>query len=201
MAAVLACPLGAAISHGSAAQLLEIGSERGEIEVSVPAPSSARVPGVRVHRTSRLGDGDVGRARQIPVTSPVRTLLDLATYLPRPRLERAVNEADKRDLIDAESLRRALDQRTGQRGVRTLRDLLDRHTFTLTDSELEQRFIPLATRAGLPAPLTGARVNGFTVDFFWPELGLVVEPTASGTTAPPPSKPVIATLRRLISGP
>jgi hypothetical protein len=59
--------------------------------------------------------------------------------------------------------------------VRQLRELLDRRTFTLTDSELERRFLPLARAAGLGPPLTGAFVSGFKVDFFWRELGLVVE--------------------------
>ena len=53
--------------------------------------------------------------------------------------------------------------------------MLDRRTFRLTDSELERRFLPLARAAGLPVPLTRQRVNGFEVDFFWPDLGLVVE--------------------------
>ena len=57
-----------------------------------------------------------------------------------------------------------------------LRETLDRRTFTLTDSELERRFLPLARRAGLPQPCTQAKVNGFRVDFYWPDLGLVVEP-------------------------
>ena len=56
-----------------------------------------------------------------------------------------------------------------------LRELLDRSNFSLTDSELERRFLPLAHSAGLPPPQTRRRVNGFRVDFFWPELGLVVE--------------------------
>lgn len=56
-----------------------------------------------------------------------------------------------------------------------VRDTLDRRTFTLTDSELERLFLPIALRAGLPLPLTQQRVNGFRVDFHWPELGLVVE--------------------------
>jgi very-short-patch-repair endonuclease len=63
----------------------------------------------------------------------------------------------------------------GQRGVGVLRRVLDRHTFVLTDSELERRFVPIARRAGLPRPKTQAVVNGFRVDFFWPQLGLVVE--------------------------
>ncbi len=111
----------------------------------------------------------------IPVTSLVRTLLDLATVLSADALERAVNEADKRDLIDPETLRDELADYAGQPGVKTLRTLLDRHTFRLSDSKLERLFRPIAAAAGLPAPETKAEVNGFEVDFFWPDLGLVIE--------------------------
>lgn len=111
----------------------------------------------------------------IPVTSPARTLLDLATELDPARLERAVNEADKRDLIDPDTLRAGLGGYAGEPGVRPLRTLLDRHTFRLSDSNLEILFRPIAIAAGLPHPLTKVDVNGFEVDFFWPELGLVVE--------------------------
>jgi hypothetical protein len=59
--------------------------------------------------------------------------------------------------------------------VRPLRQLLDRHTFRLSDDELELLFRPLGIAAGLPTPLTKQSLNGFEVDFFWPDLGLVVE--------------------------
>lgn len=111
----------------------------------------------------------------IPVTTPICTLIDISTCLDRGSIEVAINEADKRDLVDPEHLRTALD-RTGRRpGVGVLRAVLDRRTFTLTDSELERRFLPIARSAGLPPPRTGHHVNGFKVDFFWPELGLIVE--------------------------
>src|SRR5207245_6286281 len=100
---------------------------------------------------------------------------DLANGLDPSRLERAVNEADRLDLISPEALRLALDTYRGQPGVARLRELLDRRTFRLTDSELERLFLPLVTDAGLPTPLTRQHVNGFRVDFFWPDLGLVVE--------------------------
>ena len=45
----------------------------------------------------------------------------------------------------------------------------------MTDTELERRFLPIARRVGLPKPQTQGWVNGFKVDFYWPELGLVVE--------------------------
>jgi very-short-patch-repair endonuclease len=112
---------------------------------------------------------------EIPVTDPVQTLIDLAARL-GPRLtERAVNEADRLDLVDPPALRAALEDHRGEPGVARLRTLLDRRTFRLTREELERRFMPLARAAGLPAPLTGQWVNGFEVDFHWPELGLVVE--------------------------
>jgi very-short-patch-repair endonuclease len=176
MAAVLACGDDAFLSHESAAALYRIRDAEGAvIDISVLAQSARRRPGINVHRRSRLDPHDVSRHLNIPVTSPIRTLLDLATFLDPDRLEAAINEADKLDLIDAGSLRMALDDYPAQAGVATLRRLLGRRTFTLTDSELERRFIPIALRAGLPPPLTQQNVNGFRVDFFWPALGLVVE--------------------------
>jgi len=102
-------------------------------------------------------------------------MIDRATELTPNRLERMVNEADKHDLIDPETLRATLDDYAGEPGVRPLRTLLDRLTFRLSDTELEVLFRPIAVRAGLPTPLTKEMVNGFEVDFHWPELGLVVE--------------------------
>jgi very-short-patch-repair endonuclease len=103
------------------------------------------------------------------------TLVDLAGRLDDQPVERAVNEADRLDLIDPSALREALDAYAGWRGVARLRELLDRRTFRLTDSELERLFLPLAAHAGLPLPLTRQNLNGFRVDFLWPELRLVVE--------------------------
>jgi very-short-patch-repair endonuclease len=176
MAAVLVCGPCAFLSHESAAALYRIrDAERALIDVSLLAQSARRRPGIHVHRRPRLSPQDVSQYLSVPVTSPVRTLLDLATLLEPDPLEAAINEADKRELIDSESLRDALDSYAGQPGVAALRGLLDRRTLTLTDSELERRFVPIALSAGLPQPLTQQRVNGFRVDFFWPDLGLVAE--------------------------
>ena len=90
-------------------------------------------------------------------------------------MEAAINEADKLELVDPEELRAALDGSARQPGVKVLRETLDRRTFTVTDSELERRFLPIARAAGLPSPQTGCWVSGFKVDFYWPGLGLVVE--------------------------
>ena len=99
--------------------------------------------------------------------------MDLAPRLMRGPLERAIGEADRLDLIDPERLRAELSGRG--RSAAVLARTLDRRTFRLTRSELERRFLPIAHRAGLPLPLTNHRVNGYEVDFYWPDLKLVVE--------------------------
>jgi hypothetical protein len=176
MAAVLACGPGAALSHRSAAALWRFGEEhRDFIDVSVRRASEARLRGIRCHRRPSLSAEVITTRQNIPLTQPVQTFLDLAAVTGPKGLERAINEADKRDVIDPDALRRALDAHAGEPGVRPLRHILDKHTFRLSDDELELLFRPLATAAGLPTPLTKVKVNEFEVDFFWPDLGLVVE--------------------------
>src|SRR5215204_3228135 len=176
MAAVLACGSKAALSHGSAAALWGFGKEpRGRIEVSVLASTPRQRPGILVHRRTMLLPEELTAHEGIPVTDPIHTLIDEGTRLQPVQLERAVNEADKLDRVDPETLRSALERYPGQPGVAPLRAILDRRTFRLSDSGLELYFRPLARAAGLPEPQTKTWVNGFEVDFYWPELGIVVE--------------------------
>jgi very-short-patch-repair endonuclease len=164
------------LSHQSAAALWKIRAETGsEIHVSVPRPADPRHPGIQVHRRSTLPPDELTRHDYVPVTTPLRTLMDLATSIPAYQLEAAINEADKLDLVDPVALGAALRDKRGQRGVGPLRRILEQGDFVLTDSELERRFLPIARRAGLGKPLTQQWVNGFRTDFHWPDLGLVVE--------------------------
>jgi very-short-patch-repair endonuclease len=176
MAAIRCCGEGAVLSHGSAAALWGIGEEwRKTIEVSVRRRCRHRRKGLKVRSRPSLPAGDVTVRHRIPVTTPARAILDLATLLSDGPLERLVNEADAKDLIDPESLRRWLELRAGEPGAKRLRKLLDPETFRLSDSELERLFRPLARAAGLPRPQTKVMVNDYEVDFHWPGLKLVVE--------------------------
>jgi very-short-patch-repair endonuclease len=176
MAAVLACGDGAVLSHRSAAALWEIGVEkRGVIDVSVTRRAELKRPGLHVRGRPSLSATDTVTRDGIPVTSPTQTLLDLATELPEHEVERTINEADKRDFVNPETLRIELESRAGEPGAPLLCRLLDKRTFRLSDSDLEILFRPIAMKAGLPLPLTKQMVNGFEVDFYWPDLGLVVE--------------------------
>ncbi|HEX2358458.1 MAG TPA: type IV toxin-antitoxin system AbiEi family antitoxin domain-containing protein [Solirubrobacterales bacterium] len=157
MAAVLCCGPGAALSHRSAAARWRIRAQdpthrEVPVDVSIPAERRRRRDGIRIHRPSQLDVSQLTRCDGVPVTSAARTLIDLGTCLSPGQLEAAVNEADKRDLIDPEELRAIVERSAGMRGVVALRRLLDRATFTLTDSELERRFLLLLRRTACPGP-------------------------------------------------
>jgi very-short-patch-repair endonuclease/predicted transcriptional regulator of viral defense system len=190
MAAVLACGPQALLSHRSAAAALRIRKvRRGEpVEIVVPRGQRRRLPGIRVYQRAASGadrHDEAGPAvpravrwREIdgiPVTGPAATLVDLATCLPTGPLEAAVNEADHLDLVDPEALRAAIDLLPRRPGARRLRQLLDASGLALTSTVLERIFLPLALEAGLPLPTTQARLGGNRVDFYWEQLGLVVE--------------------------
>jgi Transcriptional regulator, AbiEi antitoxin len=176
MAATLACGPGAVLSHECAARLLGIRSQpgSGQLHVTVARGTRRRRHGVAVH-TAQLTPGTVTTLLGIPVLAPARVLLNLAATSTERQLERDVNAADIHGVLSFTRLSEVVATLPRQPGLSLLRDVVLKHGFTLTDSELERMFLPLAAGAGLPAPLTRRLVNGFRVDFFWPELGLVVE--------------------------
>src|SRR5258705_461097 len=105
-----------------------MGGERVQSSASRLWALAKRQHGV-VARRQLLELGFNGRA----IETPIATLIDIAPGLSRDQLEAAINEADKRGLVDPETLRDALDDVVGRRpGAAQLRDTLDRRTFTLT---------------------------------------------------------------------
>lgn len=166
----------AALSYSSAAALFGIGVEHAAgIEVTRLSAGPLRLNGIKVHRRPGLNAGWFVLHDEIPVTSPVQTLIDLATRHRQVAMERMVNEADRLRLVRTDDLRLALAEHAGERGVARLRAILDRRTFRYTRSELERAFLPLVSQAGLPRPRTSVDVNGHEVDFHFPSLDLVVE--------------------------
>jgi hypothetical protein len=175
MAAVLAAGSGARLAGQSMAEHLGYRDlAGGRIEVVVPTSCARRVKGLRIIRS------DVPPSHQIehegiPGVSVVFSLVQIAPTLTLGELERAINQADSKDLITPEELRDSLDDLGPLRGLRPLRKALDRRTFAMSRSELERRFRPIARRVGLPPPETCVMRNGWEVDFLWRDLRLVVE--------------------------
>jgi predicted transcriptional regulator of viral defense system len=180
MAAVLAIGGYGVLSHRSAACLWTIwGWRSGEkIDITVPSPAGRRPRAdFALHRCGTLAASERTTHRGIPVTTPARTLLDLATVLPKRPLERAVDEAERLRLCDLADLREILARHAGRPGAGALRAVLRSHAIgsTLTRSELEERFLALCAERGLPPPLVNSPLLDYVVDFHWPASRLVVE--------------------------
>jgi hypothetical protein len=162
MAACLAFGPPVAVSHRSAAALwgYELVVPRLEIEVSMPRSRSGRRAGIRVYRGA-LPPVDISRRYGIAVTSPGRTLLDLAGTLPGPVLERCVDDALRTRHATADELVSWLTgaDRRGQVGAVRLRRLLElRSSSGVGDSAAVDRIHRWISRAGLPAPVLGLTV-------------------------------------------
>jgi len=171
MAAVLACGQGAVLSHRSAAELLGIGPRAAFVELTTAGGRGWRPGEILVHRANVPAEHR-GVIEGIPVTSPARTLVDLADVLTRRGLQRALDEAEFLRL-DHQGLRPI----PGRRGAGVLADLLSSHVpgSTRTRSELEEMFLALCRSHLLTQPETNAHVDVHEVDFIWRGPRLVVE--------------------------
>jgi hypothetical protein len=168
----------AVLSHRTAAAAWGLrASGGGRIEVTVASTAGlVERSGTRLHRTGRPVEST--RLGLLPVTTPARTILDLAGVLAPHHVEAALKQADLLDLFDLSTLRTVIAAHPRQPGRRTLSALLDeaaRRGLTLTLSELEIRFCALCDAHHLPYPAVNARPLGFRVDFLWTDARLVVE--------------------------
>lgn len=121
-AVVLVRP-GAVVSHGSAARIWRLpGFEdhRG-LSVVVRPPGGTRLAGVRVHETT-LPDPDVAIVDGLRVTSPARTVADLAMRLPTPALLEVAAEACRAGRVTVPELAARVVK--GRRGAARLRDVV-----------------------------------------------------------------------------
>ncbi len=132
---------------------------------------------MRVHRATTLREDEITEHQAIRVTTPARTLLDLASSLPRRALERALDQAEIQELFDLTALHAAVDRHRRERGAAALGSALDGHRVgtTATKSELEERMLALCDRYGLPRPSVNAWIEGLEVDFLFAAEKLVVE--------------------------
>jgi very-short-patch-repair endonuclease len=171
-AAVLACGPTAVLSHDAAAVLHGLAKQRRRIDVTATT-GRPRPRGVTVHRAD-VSEEDRTERQGVPVTTPARTIVDLATRWPARDLDRAVEQAVVIKAATEDELREAAEGK--RRGAKRLRRTLAALTSpSLTRSEAEQRLKELVRRAGLPAPITNTKVKGWEVDALWPNQRLVVE--------------------------
>ncbi len=180
IAAVLSAGDEAVLSHRSAAALWDLLETRGpRIDVTTPAHRRGdRALHLHQHALRPL---DTTTRQGIPVTKPLRTILDLAACVPQPQLERAVRQAVYRRLTITAALAAAVEQRAGRRGTRSLRTTLIHlgEAPGLTRSVLEEQFLPFLRRHRLPMPeLNVAMQIGdepIEADCLWRDQRVIIE--------------------------
>jgi hypothetical protein len=155
----------AVLSHRSAGALSSIrASARWAIDVTVGRKVPSR-DGIDLHH-ARLEPDEITTIDGIPVTTPARTLVDLAAVLPADQLRRAVKQAQILRLPYPD-----LERYRGRRGVAKL----PRTDPLPTRSELEDRFSAFLDAHGLPPALVNAPARGREPDFRWPKAQLIAE--------------------------
>ena len=180
LAAVKACGPGAVLSHLAAAVLwgFMTWDANRYPEVTFVGPSERRHPGLRIHRTRSLDLDDRTRHHGIPVTTPARTLLDLAAQLDDKPLRAATRRAQSLYRVNVRQLAEALARHQGRRGAARLAKIIATGPAP-TKSELEDVVLDLILRGGLVHPDVNVPyyVDGRRTvpDFRWPEQRLVVE--------------------------
>jgi Protein of unknown function (DUF559) len=181
VAAVLAYGDGAALSHTTAAALWGLRpTSAARLHVTVPTNAGVRQrEGIAVHRARALPPGEVTRHEeiQVRVTSPARTLLDVAGMLRPGPLERAVEQSLVLRLFDLGALHRALDAHPTRVGAARLAAIVARVADepALTRSEAEALFLDLCDTYAIERPAVNSRVEDLTVDFVWRAQCVVVE--------------------------
>ncbi len=170
-------------SHRSAAALHRFDGFRcGALEVTVDRDRYYRAKGVRVHTSTDLAVQDYERIEGIPVTTPLRTLIDLGAVVHRHRLEEALDAAERDGLVDRAELRwlLAVVRWRGRNGVGPIAALLEHRSGNQPRSVLERKLLRLLERAGLPRPHCQYRVTRpdgqlADLDFAYPEHKVAIE--------------------------
>jgi very-short-patch-repair endonuclease len=183
MAAALWAGEGAVISHAAAGVLWQIeGIRARKVELWVPSPRNPRSELVTVHRGTRVDRADRTGLGSIPITTPIRTLIDLAGRLEDHRLLAAMESVFRRNLGTPDRLARRLValRGSGRPGAGRLERLLsDRGDGRPLESTLEGKIWLLLSRSHLPRPArqhwvttSGGR---YRLDFAWPDRRLGLE--------------------------
>ncbi len=183
LTACLAWGSGAAISHRAAARLQQsAGFDQELVELTVPAHRRGSGPGI-VHR-NQLHQVHMTTIDKIPVTTPARTLIDIAAVAHPDAVEEALDDALRRGLVSIPHMRRRVGEiagRGGRHGITLLRTLLDAREETgVPQSVLETKMLRTMMREGLPRPLLQYSVRDerrtiAIVDFAFPSELVAVE--------------------------
>jgi very-short-patch-repair endonuclease len=187
MAALLACGQRSVLSHRSAASLWNLlpYPATATVWVTIPPERNAGRARIKTMRAT-LADRDIRKRDGLRLTSPPRTILDMASLLVAPgaprgsdghyELEALVGEAQYRGVASDAELRDQLDRNRHKVGVVAVRSVLDIPGGPRrTRSPGERAMLRLLRKHAIDGYEVNAKIHGYEVDFLWPDEGVVVE--------------------------
>lgn len=177
--------LGAVVSHQSAAYIHDLDRSRHvKPTVSVERNRTKDLAGVTVHQLNDVKASHIAEVDGLRVTSPERTIIDLAAVISERHLTRIIDNGLAARVIDLDRLQELFAElgRRGKPGTAVLRGLLEARgaDYVAPDSELERQLVLLIEGAGLPPPVRQFRapwlrpING-RVDLAYPDSRLLIE--------------------------
>jgi len=182
-ASLWAGPL-ACISHRTAAQLWDLdGVKLDKVEMSGETHQRNHGGWLLFHRTAPIPKQMQRTRKGVAVTSPARTLVDLAGVCNDDMVEQAMEHAFRWRIASVNEVHHVLRKIPTERkaGTRRVAQLLERGVFSPEmHSELERQALRMFRRLGLPEPMCNYEVVaddfvlGF-VDFAWPKAKVIVE--------------------------
>lgn len=176
MAAVLFRGRGALISFQSAIWLWGF-----EKKLEIPVHVSVRWRGhaqdaIGLHHCPALRDDDIAETERLPVTGVARTLLDYASVAKPFRLGRAIDQADRLELLDLAAVDLITEEVRGHRGRTPLLQAMTIYREKgFTRSGGEKRMLAALADVGVVRPAVNNFIEGYELDFYWEEERFAVE--------------------------
>jgi very-short-patch-repair endonuclease len=178
-AAALACGDGAVVSHRTAAELWGLllpERESGDVHITVCERNPGARSQIRTHRVRRLPEEEVAAKHGIPITTPARTICDLAATEPLRDVESALTEARIHRLATDRQIKAVIHNAPTRPGAPIIRSLLEQEDDSgYTRSKAERLLRDLIAKANLERPLFNEPLLGFVVDALWPQQRVVIE--------------------------
>jgi hypothetical protein len=174
MAAVLACGEGAFLCGPAAACLWQMIRAVPAPDPEVAARTGRRIEGIETKRARTTDPRDITTWKGIPVTTPARTLVDLAASFSPDALARAMHQADVLHKTTPDHVEAVLQRRPTTKGAAKLREVIWGDQGRIL-SRLERAFIQLLKQNNLPLPIANRPKDRLFVDCRWPAHKLTVE--------------------------
>jgi hypothetical protein len=189
IAGLRACGSDSTLSHLASAASWGAAAPPATLDVIVPPGRRRSRPGIRVHHVA-LTPAERALRDGVALTTPARTLIDLAAVVPAALLERICADMLVAKLLTRAQLAAAVEAGRGRRGIVALRELSG--TVEPTRSDTERAFLRAVRDAGLPLPIVNAPflvagLGRIEPDFLWASPRVIVEMDAYGTHGGPPS--------------